>query len=79
MSLLVEKEHLGYGFSFYTIFERFAAVLWPLTWWGIIAWLGTGASSYRIAMGTMTIFVLIWLLVMVCWKRKIALHNQTIK
>jgi UMF1 family MFS transporter len=27
MSLLVEKEHLGYGFSFYTIFERFAAVL----------------------------------------------------
>jgi MFS-type transporter involved in bile tolerance (Atg22 family) len=27
MSILVAKEDLGYGFSFYTIMERFASIL----------------------------------------------------
>jgi len=71
MSLLLSKEDMGYGFSFYTILERFSTLVGPLSWGGIIALLGTDSNSYRIAIGTMTIFVLIGLLILTFWKRKI--------
>lgn len=74
MSLLLTKEDLGYGFSFYTILERFSTLVGPLTWGGILALLGTASNSYRIAMGTMTIFVLAGLIILIFWKRKIIKH-----
>ena len=76
MSMLVAKEDLWYGFSFYTIFERFAAIIWPLTWGGIIAIGGVNSGSYRIAMVSMTAFVVVWLLLIIFWKRK---TNTTIE
>lgn len=70
MSLLLSKEDMGYGFSFYTILERFSTLVGPLTWGGIIALLGTDSQSYRVAMCSMTAFVIIGLLILTIWKRE---------
>lgn len=69
MSLLLAKEDLGYGFSFYTILERFSTFVGPLTWGAIISIFGTKSESYRIAMGAMTLFVVIGLLIITFWKK----------
>jgi UMF1 family MFS transporter len=70
VSTLLATEEMGYGFSFYTLLERFASFIGPLTWGGIIALLGTKSSSYRIAMATMTVFVLVGLLIILFWRRE---------
>jgi UMF1 family MFS transporter len=76
MSTLLSTEEMGYGFSFYTLLERFASFVGPLTWGGIIALLGTNSSSYRIAMASMTVFVFVGLMIVTFWKRKpIALNG----
>ncbi|MFA4954043.1 MAG: MFS transporter [Patescibacteria group bacterium] len=69
LSELLKKEEFGYGFSFYTLAERFATLLGPLTWGGIITGLGTQHTSYRIAMASMTLFVIIGLIILTSWKR----------
>lgn len=69
LSELLKKDELGYGFSFYTLAERFATLFGPLTWGGIIAGLGTQHTSYRIAMASMTLFVFIGWIILVKWKR----------
>ncbi|MBK7689562.1 MAG: MFS transporter [Bacteroidetes bacterium] len=69
MSLLLAKEDLGYGFSFYTILERFSTFVGPLTWGAIISILGTDSGTYRIAIGSMTLFVVIGLLMITFWKK----------
>ena len=69
LSMILPKEDMGYGFSFYTIMERFATLVGPLTLGGIIWYLGTEATTYRIAMATMTIFVMIGLMILMFWKR----------
>ncbi|MBU1036888.1 MFS transporter [Patescibacteria group bacterium] len=74
LSELLKKENIGYGFSFYTLAERFATLLGPLTYGGIIAVLGTESSSYRLAMGSMTVFVLIGLIILMKWKRTPKTH-----
>ncbi|MBP6855579.1 MAG: MFS transporter [Candidatus Pacebacteria bacterium] len=66
-----------YGFSFYTIAERFATLIGPLTWGGIIWILGVQSLSYRIAVGAMTLFVIIGLIILHHWKRKIALVSPS--
>lgn len=76
LSTLLSKEEMGYGFSFYTLAERFATLLGPLTWGGIILFLGTKAASYRIAMAIMAIFVIIGLIILHYWKRPIILNNE---
>lgn len=55
ISTILPKSELVYGFSFYTIFERFSSILGPLTWGLIIAMGG----SYRLALGSMSLFVLL--------------------
>ncbi len=70
LSQTLKKEEMGYGFSFYTIFERFATFVGPLSWGGIIAIMGIGASSYRTAMISMTIYIILGLLVISYWRRK---------
>jgi len=64
MSTLLTNENMGYGFSFYTLLERFSTFVGPLTWGGVISLAGTGIISYRIAMLSMTVFVLIGLLIL---------------
>ncbi len=70
LSTSLRKEEMGYGFSFYTLSERFATFLGPLTWGGLIWILGTEAHSYRIAMAVMTIFVIIGFVILVKWRKQ---------
>lgn len=58
-----------YGFSFYTIAERFATLVGPITWGGIIGIMGVQGLSYRIAVGVMTLFIIIGLIILHYWKR----------
>ena len=64
LTKVLSKSNMGYGFSFYTIAERFATLVGPLTWGGIITLGGSQAVAYRIAMATMTIFVIIGLIIL---------------
>ena len=75
LSKILKKEELGYGFSFYTLAERFATLFGPLTYGSIIAVLGTQHTSYRIAMLFMVVFVLIGLIILLKWKREPKLIN----
>ncbi|HEY4513233.1 MAG TPA: MFS transporter [Candidatus Paceibacterota bacterium] len=69
LSTLLNKGNMGYGFSFYTIMERFATLVGPLTWGGIISFFGTGGLAYRFAAGSMTIFIIIGMIVLYRWER----------
>ncbi|KAA3621547.1 MAG: MFS transporter [Bacteroidetes bacterium] len=69
MSVLLAKDNLGLGFSFYTILERFSTLVGPLTWGIIISSLGTESSAYRIAIASMAIFVLIGFLTLTFWRK----------
>lgn len=71
LSQTLKKEELGYGFSFYTIFERFATFVGPLTWGGIITLSGASTVSYRTAMIFMTVYLILGLLVISVWKREV--------
>lgn len=71
-AFLVEKldeKEIGYGFSFYTLFERFATFLGPLTWGGIIGIFGNTPNIYRVAMIFMTVYVVIGFIVISRWSR----------
>jgi len=70
MSKLLPSDQMGLGFSFYTLLERFASFIGPLTWGGIISILGVNKTSYRIAMATMTVYVLTGLLILAFWSRR---------
>lgn len=70
MSTLLASEEMGYGFSFYTVLERFSSLVGPLAWGSIIAVAGTNSTSYRIAMASMTVFVFTGLLIVSFWKRR---------
>ena len=70
LSEILKKEELGYGFSFYTLAERFATLFGPLTFGGIVTVLGPQHTSYRTAMLSMVIFVLAGLIILLKWKRE---------
>lgn len=76
LTSILPKEEMGYGFSFYTLAERFATFVGPLTWGGIIGILGTESSAYRIAMVSMTIFVTIGLVILLKYNSKRALMQS---
>ncbi|MBI4128416.1 MAG: MFS transporter [Parcubacteria group bacterium] len=75
LSTLLAKEDMTYGFSFYTLAERFATFIGPLTWGGIIVGMGGGPSAYRLAVGTMTSFVVAGLLVLYFYRKSGKLEN----
>jgi UMF1 family MFS transporter len=60
MTALCPKEKLNFGFSFYTLAERFSTLIGPLAW-GLITslFIGFGATRYRIAVICMAVFVAI--------------------
>ncbi len=70
LSNTLKSEEIGYGFSFYTLAERFATMFGPLTWGGIILFLGTEALSYRIAVGAMTIFIVVGFVILIKWRKR---------
>ena len=70
LTAVLPKKNMRYGFSFYTIAERFSTLVGPLTWGGIITFSGTHPISYRLAMLSMTIFVFIGLIVLIKWRRE---------
>lgn len=74
LSEILKKEDLGYGFSFYTLFERFATLLGPLTYGGILVILGNQSISYRISIAAMTVFVIIGLFILLKWRREPSLY-----
>lgn len=65
LSKTLAKEDLAYGFTFYTLAERFATLFGPITWGGIIAVFGIDSINYRIAMFSMVTFIIIGLVVLV--------------
>lgn len=69
LSMILPKKDVGYGFSFYTIAERFATLIGPLTWGGIIWIWGIEGAVYRAAMAVMTIYVVIGLIILIRWRR----------
>ncbi len=70
LSTLLSTDEMGFGFSFYTLLERFSSLVGPLTWGGIIALYGTASSSYRIAVAAMTVYVILGLLTISFWTRR---------
>ena len=62
MTALCPKDQLSFGFGFYTLTERAAAFLGPLSW-GAITWFleSLGATRYRVAMVAMAAYVAIGL------------------
>jgi len=72
LSKLLPKDKLNYGFSFYTISERFASFLGPITWSGIVIFTPkTNGLNYRFAIISMTIFIIIGFFLM----RKVEYKN----
>jgi UMF1 family MFS transporter len=59
LSTLVPKEMNTYSFSLYTISERFASFAGPLTWGLILLLPKHNALNYRLAIISMTVFVII--------------------
>jgi UMF1 family MFS transporter len=70
LSKVLNKDELTYGFTFYTLSERFATLFGPLAWGGIIAVLGIESINYRIAAFSMVVFVIIGLFILTKWKRE---------
>jgi MFS-type transporter involved in bile tolerance (Atg22 family) len=70
LSQILKKEEFWYWFAFYTLFERFATFIGPLSWWWIIAIFWIGWGSYRIAMISMTAYVIIGYIILSYWRKK---------
>lgn len=69
LSTLLPKEDMTYGFSYYTLMERFSTFVGPLTWGGILVFMGANETGYRTAVAAMTVFMLIGLLILIFYKR----------
>ncbi len=70
LSNTLPKDQMGYGFSFYTLAERFATLIGPLAWGATIWILGTEGFAYRVGMIVMAVFVVIGLIILNVWKRE---------
>jgi UMF1 family MFS transporter len=58
MVCLTPREHINFGFSFYTLAERASTFIGPLAWGIIISLLSDlGADKYRITAACMAVFV----------------------
>ena len=73
LSRLIPKERMVHAFSFYTLSERMASFLGPLAWSGIVVFAPTeNGLNYRIAMVSMTVFIIIGFILM----RKVEYKNS---
>jgi UMF1 family MFS transporter len=76
LSKVLGRDELTYGFTFYTISERFATLLGPVAWGLIIATFGTQEIYYRIALLSMVVFLIVGLLVLYKWKREAGITDK---
>lgn len=59
---LTPQTDLNQSFTFYTLMERFSTLVGPISWGLIVVFVSkTGGLNYRIAIASMTIFILIGL------------------
>jgi len=72
VSTSLGKDEVGYGFSFYTIFERFSSTIGPLIWGGILL----SGAGYRVAMLSMAGFILIGIIVLNRAKTSARIHQE---
>lgn len=64
MTKIVPKDKLNYWFSFYTLSERVSTLFWPLFWWlTTYVFSSYWPMKYRIAIITITIFIIAWLFI----------------
>ncbi len=70
LSRILPAHLTGRGFSFYTVAERFATMVGPLVWGGIVTGLGGTALGYTRALIAMSVIVIIGLLAVVKVKVK---------
>jgi len=60
LSKIIPNEKLNHAFGFYLLSERFASFLGPLAWSGIVVFTpSANGLNYRIAMISMTVFIII--------------------
>lgn len=59
LSGILPQKEMNYGFSFYTLAERFASFAGPLTWGLIVGSFNESPLGYRTAALMMTVFVII--------------------
>jgi UMF1 family MFS transporter len=71
LSILLPQEDMTYGFSFYTLAERFATFIGPLTWGAIVAFGHASGFAYRVAIVSMALFVIAGLLILMYFRRSI--------
>jgi MFS transporter, UMF1 family len=66
MAHLSPQENINQAFSYYTLMERFATLIGPLSW-GLIVWALSdyGILKYRVAMGSMFVFVVIGMVIFI--------------
>ena len=76
LTTVLPKKDMSYGFSFYTIAERFSTLVGPLTWGIIISLMGTSAFAYRTAVGVMTVFAIAGFVILHRWKRPASLEAK---
>ena len=67
---LLRPEEMTYGFSLFTLFERFASFVGPLTWGTTVVMFGGGGAAYRAAILAMAVFMAIGLYILVSFKGK---------
>ncbi len=70
LSTILKEEEMGYGFSFYTICERFANLFGPISWGLIVTGMHASSTAYRTAMSVMTVFVIVGLVLVSKWTRE---------
>ncbi|MDR2685541.1 MAG: MFS transporter [Rickettsiales bacterium] len=66
ISTNLEDGQVGYGFSFYTIFDRFSCMVGPVIWGGVLA----SGAGYRAAMLSMAFFVAMGIIILFLGTRK---------
>ncbi len=68
LTQLLRPEEMTYGFSLFTLFERFASFVGPLAWGSTIALVGNSSDGYRAAILSMTALMIIGLFILLKFK-----------
>jgi len=76
LSAVADKSNRGYAFGVHKALDKSGAVLGPLVAYGLLAWLGEGASTYRILFWVALVPALLSILALSLVKDQPAKQNQ---
>jgi len=76
LSAVADKSNRGYAFGVHKALDKSGAVLGPLAAYGLLAWLGEGASTYRILFWVALVPALLSILALSLVKDQPAKQNQ---